>query len=254
MSKAPPWLTTRAIAHRGLHGSTTGLIENTLAAFEAAIARGFGIECDVQLTQDEEAVVFHDFSLQRLTPESGDVKDRPLTALQTVPITGSGETIPSLAQALAHISGRTPLFIEVKSKFDGDVRLADTVADCLSAYQGPAAVMSFDPKIVDRFRQRRTGRPVGMVAAKMSYAHWGYLPWRRRLILGALVHKVAFASDFIAYDQKSLPALAPLAHKYLGGRPLLSWTVKSRQTDKRIAPYVNQIIFEEFDPHGAEFG
>lgn len=254
MSKVPAWLTTRAIAHRGLHGSQTGLVENTLGAFDAAIERGFSIECDVQLTADDEAIVFHDFTLQRLTPQTGAVRDLPLGELIDIPITGSGGTIPSLAQMLAHIAGRTPLFIEIKSKFNGETTLADTVADCLSAYHGPAAVMSFDPKIMDRFRTRRTGHPTGVVAAKMSYAHWGDLPLSQRIKLGALFHRAAFAADFIAYDQKSLPALAPLAHKVLARKALVSWTVKSQQTARRISPYVDQIIFEEFDPHGAEFG
>ena len=64
---APEWLVARPIAHRGLHDPAAGLIENTLAAADAAIAGGYAIECDVQDTADGEAVVFHDFTLDRLT-------------------------------------------------------------------------------------------------------------------------------------------------------------------------------------------
>ena len=56
---APAWLTARPIAHRGLHARDTGIVENTLSAAQAAIERGFSIECDVQLSADGEAVVFH---------------------------------------------------------------------------------------------------------------------------------------------------------------------------------------------------
>ena len=49
---APDWLTARPIAHRGLHDRSRGIIENSRSAFEAAVAQGYGIECDVQLSSD----------------------------------------------------------------------------------------------------------------------------------------------------------------------------------------------------------
>src|SRR5262249_10027679 len=69
--KAPHWLIERPIAHRGLHDEAKGIIENTLAAAEAAIKNGFAIECDVQLSSDGETFVFHDRTLERLTNSSG---------------------------------------------------------------------------------------------------------------------------------------------------------------------------------------
>ncbi len=66
----PAWLTARPIAHRGYHDRGAGRVENTGAAFAAAIARDFAIECDVRLTSDEEVVVFHDGTLDRLTGEA----------------------------------------------------------------------------------------------------------------------------------------------------------------------------------------
>ena len=68
---APSWLVERPIAHRGLHDSANGVIENTLRAAEAAIAGGFAIECDIQLSADGEAIVFHDETLDRLTDATG---------------------------------------------------------------------------------------------------------------------------------------------------------------------------------------
>ena len=70
---APAWLVERPIAHRGLHDAAKGVIENTLRAAEAAIAGGFAIECDIQLSSDGEAIVFHDETLDRLTDASGPV-------------------------------------------------------------------------------------------------------------------------------------------------------------------------------------
>ncbi len=61
------WLIERPVAHRGLHDAQKGIIENTPSAFAAAIAGGYGIECDVQVTADGEAMVHHDEALGRLT-------------------------------------------------------------------------------------------------------------------------------------------------------------------------------------------
>ena len=94
----PSWLVAKPIAHRGLHNKAEGIIENTLAAAEAAIVHGFPIECDVQLTADGEAVVFHDFDLGRLTGREGLLVDRNLADLTGIAISGStkGDRIPSL--------------------------------------------------------------------------------------------------------------------------------------------------------------
>ena len=84
----PGWLTARPIAHRGLHDRAAGVIENSPSAALAAIDKGFAIECDVQLSADGEAVVFHDFELDRLTGEAGRVRDRSaaeLAALAIIP-------------------------------------------------------------------------------------------------------------------------------------------------------------------------
>ena len=53
------WLGGCEYAHRGLHGP--GAPENSLSAFAEAISRGMGIECDVQKSADERAMVFHDW-------------------------------------------------------------------------------------------------------------------------------------------------------------------------------------------------
>ncbi|PIK72503.1 glycerophosphodiester phosphodiesterase, partial [Methylobacterium frigidaeris] len=73
---APGWLIARPIAHRGLHDRAAGIPENTIAAAEAAIVGGYAIECDVQLSRDGEAMVFHDAGLGRLTGADGLVRER----------------------------------------------------------------------------------------------------------------------------------------------------------------------------------
>src|SRR5690606_10721371 len=63
----------RPIAHRGLHDISLGRIENTAPAFEAAIAAGFGIECDLRPARDGTPFVFHDRTLDRLVDATGPI-------------------------------------------------------------------------------------------------------------------------------------------------------------------------------------
>lgn len=87
------WLIARPIAHRGLHDSSAGIVENTPSAFAAAIAGNYAIECDIQLTADGESVVFHDGTLDRLTTEKGAVNRRSHSELQRVEIKGTTDKI-----------------------------------------------------------------------------------------------------------------------------------------------------------------
>jgi len=95
---AVAWLTARPIAHRGYHDRRAGIVENTLSAAAAAIAKSFAIECDLQLSVDGEAIVFHDETLDRLSQATGPVRVRPLAALQAIPLRGTADRIPTLAE------------------------------------------------------------------------------------------------------------------------------------------------------------
>jgi len=250
MPNTPHWLTARPIAHRGLHDQTQGLVENTIPAFDAAIERGFAIELDVQLTADNDAVVFHDHTLNRLTGETGSVVARACQDLQKIDVIGAGTKIPSLAKVLAHVDGRTPLIVELKSRFDRELALADAVAGAIAAYPGPLALMSFDPTLISHLHKHNTGRPLGVVAASMGYEHWGELSIWKRFQYGALLHGPGLWCDFVSYSQANLPALSPWLAKAFGQKALLCWTVKDVQTAKRVARHVDAITFEGFDPYG----
>ncbi len=169
---APAWLTARPIAHRGLHDAAKGLAENSIGAAEAAIAGGFAIECDVQLSRDGEAMVFHDDNLRRLTRARGALAERNVAELQTLALRDGGERIPTLPQFLARIGSRTPLICELKSAFDGDMRLAERVAEIAGPYAGPLALKSFDPAVIAHLRARHDGlAPLGIVA-EADYKGW----------------------------------------------------------------------------------
>jgi glycerophosphoryl diester phosphodiesterase len=216
------WLRGAFFAHRGLHGGGLGgdVPENSLAAFRDAMARGFGIECDVQLTADDEAVVFHDFTLDRMTTEHGAVIDRTAAALGAISLAGGAGTIPSLHSLLKAIDGRRPLLIELKSRRGWPIaRLCWAVQRVLLGYRGPLAVMSFDPRAPAWFARHASQTPRGLIVSEEGGK--GARQTMQRHI--ALWHA---RPDFLAYDIRDLPSPFAAAQRQRG-IPVASWTVRS---------------------------
>src|SRR6201991_1306471 len=113
--RAPDWLTARPVAHRGLHDRARGIVENMPGAALAAIEGHFGIECDIQLTADGEAMVHHDDTLGRLTEGSGALLGLTASDLKAVKFRDTSEQMMSLADLCTLVNGRVPIVIEVKS-------------------------------------------------------------------------------------------------------------------------------------------
>jgi glycerophosphoryl diester phosphodiesterase len=130
------------------------------------------------------------------------------------------------------VAGRATLVLELKSRFDGDLRLARRAAAVLADYAGPVAVMSFDPALVEAVRAAAPGLTRGIVAERM--------PPLARLLLAR--------PQFVAYRIKNLPALAPLMARWLFGLPLLTWTVRSDADRICAGRWADQMIFEGFRP------
>lgn len=244
---APGWLTASPIAHRGFHDADARYLENTVAAAEAAISRGFAVECDLRVTADGEAMVFHDESLDRLTGRAGRVDQTTGADIAATPLTGTGDRIPTLAAFLNAIAGRVPVFIELKSNFDGDQRLARRTAEVLANYDGPAAVMSFDPSQVRAMRSLAPDRPRGLVCGRFEASRFPRLSFLRRLSLRYLLTAPWFGLSFIACNIDYLPATVPLAFKRLG-IPLVTWTVRTPVHRRKAQQFADQVIFERFDP------
>ena len=247
---APDWLVGRPIAHRGLHDRAAGVIENSLSAARAAIAGGFAIECDVQLTADGEAVVFHDFALDRLTGASGPVAGRSAAELGAIALSGSaGDRIPTLGALLATVGGRVPLICEVKSRFDGDMRLANRVLAVAAGHAGPLAVKSFDPAVVTHLRACAMPNPLGIVAeASYGDPEWAALAPERRADLAALSHVGDTRPDFLSWRVHDLPHAAPALFRAALGRPVMVWTVRTADQRQRAARWADQMVFEGFAP------
>jgi glycerophosphoryl diester phosphodiesterase len=242
------WLTAQPIAHRAFHNAAERRIENTMSAVKAAIERGFAIEVDLQLSGDDEPVLFHDDTLDRLTEATGRLDRMALSALRNIRFRGGDDRIPTLDELLEEVAGRVPLVLELKSSWTGDRRLERHVAETLGDYAGPAAVMSFDPASMRAMRYLLPHIPRGLIADRFSEEDWPEIPAVYRFALRNLFAASYTAPNFIAYGVHALPASAPLMLKHIFNLPLLTWTVRTAE-DRAVAKrWASQMIFEGFDP------
>ena len=243
------WLTARPMAHRGLHDVVAGAVENTASAFVAAIAGGYGIECDLQISADGEAMVHHDDVLGRLTEGSGRICDMTAAALKAVRFKTTSDRMLTLPDLCALVAGRTALVIELKGRFDSDRRLVERAAAVLTSYPGPAAVMSFDPALIKAMRASAPDLPRGIVAERhYGQDEWGPLPPSEKRSMAHLLHIPYTRPHFIAYAVRDLPTVATTIARNILRMPLLTWTVRSEDDRRRAQRYADQIIFEGWRP------
>jgi glycerophosphoryl diester phosphodiesterase len=226
-------LFAKPFAHRGLHGP--GRVENSPAAFRAAIRAGHGIELDVQASGDGEAIVFHDYDLERLTGAEGRLADMAADAITAVRLSGNDEAIPTLPEALALIGGRAPLLIELKSPGRRVGALSRAVAGALAGYDGPVAVMSFNPEIGRWFARNAPEVLRGLVVTEEGRPARGRL--KRRLSLWRS------RADFLAYDVRDLPS-AFVAAARARGMKVGTWTVRTEAQRETAMAHADQLIHE----------
>jgi glycerophosphoryl diester phosphodiesterase len=243
------WLTAKPIAHRGLHDAANGIIENTAGAVQAALAAGYGVEVDLQISADGEAMVYHDAVLGRITEGESRLDQLTSAQLKRVKFRESAERMLTLAELCDLIGGRAVLLPELKSRFDGDDRLAARVAALLSGHKGPVAPMSFDPVQLQILRQKAPKLPRGVVAAQYKpHPYWDQMPPRLRYGMGSLLPSVPARPQFVAYMNDNLPALAPWLARHILCLPLIAWVVRTQAQRQLAARYADQVIFEGFRP------
>lgn len=242
------WITARPVAHRGLHDAARGIIENSGSAMDEAVAAGYPIELDLQASADGEAMVFHDFTLDRLTAVRGAVSAQSAADLGRITLRGSADPILTLPQLLERVAGRVPLFIEIKSAFSGDTSLAARAAEIVDGYHGAAALMSFDPDMVAQVRAKAPGIVRGIIAqGSYSGAHWPGMDTARAQVLADMDHRAITGFQFINYRLADLDRPAVQAAR-AAGMPVLTWTVRSAADAHRAKAGADQIVFEGFRP------
>ncbi|WP_435139607.1 glycerophosphodiester phosphodiesterase family protein [Pseudopelagicola sp. nBUS_19] len=240
---------TVPLAHRALHDITDGRPENSRAAIRAALALGYGIEIDLQLSQDGEAMVFHDYDLGRLTGETGPVRQRTATELSDIMLSGGEEGVPTLSEVLTMVDGQVPVLVELKDQ-DGalgpDVGILETAAaQAADGYEGPLAYMSFNPESVAAMARVAPNVPRGLVTESFPAGEWSLIKAVVRNRLREIPDYDRVGASFISHQASDLNRSRVLELKSTGAH-ILCWTVRSPKVEAEARKIADNVTFEGY--------
>lgn len=225
-------------AHRGLH--TKEIPENSLAAFRNAVDHGHGMELDVQLSRDGEVMVFHDYTLIRMTGDERKLSELTATELRELTLNGTDEKIPYLKEVLELVDGKVPLLIELKGE-STDTSLCPKVCEILDKYEGAYLIESFNPMLLAWLKKNRKNVLRGILTTKSSRERGLSI---LNFLLDSMMLNVLSRPDFVAYDRR-YNKFSVSACKRLFSLPGFIWTVRGREELEGLAKEDN-IIFEGF--------
>lgn len=227
-------------AHRGLFDNLTEAPENSLAAFQKAVEAGYGIELDVQLSKDGIPVVFHDKTLKRMCGVEGLVWEYTLEELKSLRLAQSKERIPTFAEALEVIGGRTPIIVEYKlDKVQTEVcEKADAL---LKNYGGLYCIECFHPLAVLWYKQNRPD----IVRGQLSREFWKDEKYKAPIytMMSFLLSNVATRPDFIAYNHSDASNLSRNLCRMMGALSV-AWTIKNQDDYKKAKDKFDLFIFD----------
>jgi glycerophosphoryl diester phosphodiesterase len=231
------------VAHRGLW-IRGGAPENSLAAFQAACEAGYGVELDVHLSSDGEAMVFHDEDLKRMTGVEGKLQDRTAADLAELRLAGSDETIPTLRETLALIGRRAMVHIELKTPYGKVGPLEQRVHELLIDHAGPTCVIGFNPYSHAWYADRFPGVLRGLDS--YDYKQAPNMNEAQRESFARLEHVSIARPHFLALHIGMLPD--PRAAKFReDGMPVVAWTVREPGQWDAVKDHCDNLIFEGFE-------
>ncbi|WP_170762761.1 glycerophosphodiester phosphodiesterase family protein [Ruegeria lacuscaerulensis] len=242
----------RPIAHRALHDISDNRPENGRAAIRAAIDAGYGIEIDLQMTSDNRAMVFHDYDMTRLTGQSGPIRQVTSAQAQATSLLYADDGIPTLDEVLDMVAGKVPLLIEFKDQ-DGAMGLdvgplEQDAVRALQGYDGPVALMSFNPNSVAELARLAPHLPRGIVTGSYQ-PKVELLPRKVCDHLRDIPDFDRVGASFISHEVHDLtrPRVVELKAR---GVPILCWTVRSPEQEAEARKIADNVTFEGYlAPH-----
>ncbi len=236
-------------AHRGFFDTGKGIPENSMPAFRRAVAAGYCIELDVQLSKDGIPVVFHDFTLKRMTGRPGRVCDYTAEELSGFYLDSTSYTIPLFSDVLDLVHGETPLLVEIKSE-GTNMEVCRKADALLRSYQGTYCIESFNPLVLLWYRRHHPQ----ILRGQLSDRFLAQPQYRKvRLVLPCLALQNMMLDflarpDFIAYNCRYGQNISRRLIRRLFGGKSAAYTIKSGRDFKEAKPHFDAFIFDSFDP------
>ena len=233
-------------AHRGLHGH--GVPENSMAAFQAALEHGYGIELDVHLLKDGNLAVMHDSLLNRTTGQAGRIEDLTTEDLKNYRLEGTEETIPEFMDLLTLYNGKAPLIIELKPADGNHAALTESACRMMDTYKGPFCMESFDPRCVIWLKKNRPDIIRGQLTENYFKSKSDLPDWLKFALKHCLSNFLT-VPDFVAYkfaDRNSTVSVKLC--KKLWKAKTVTWTLKSMEEFNTAVKEDFIPIFEGFEP------
>lgn len=248
-------------AHRGLHDNQSDHPENSMAAFERAVKKGYGIELDVHLTKDKKLVVTHDHVLTRICKEyfqSEEFKKNPnprvldlkieeldYKEFKLLPIYTSKETIPLFQDVLKLVKGRIPLIVEIKCECKS-AEITKAVTKMLEHYKGEYCIESFHPLVLKWLRKNKPEIMRGQLATdyRRGKEEGSKI---RNFLLNTMVLNLITKPDFIAYNHKYSRNIFFRFYTKVCKIPAFAWTIRSKEELEHARKNFEKFIFEGFE-------
>ncbi|MBN2129797.1 MAG: hypothetical protein JW741_09885 [Sedimentisphaerales bacterium] len=237
------WLMDRPIAHRGLHDGEV-VPENSMVAFEAAVAASTPIELDVHLLADGKLAVFHDESLERLTDANGRLEEKTSDDIKPLRLRGTDQRIPLLEEVLDLVGKSVPILVDTKGRRIGG-KLEASLFRILEASACTYAIESFNPFSLRWFKRHAPHVPRGQLSGDFRDAE---APYHQKFLLKRYYLNFLSAPDFLAYDLRCLPNRFVERERDRRGIPLLAWTVRTNEELARASELADNVIFEDIRP------
>ncbi len=232
-------------AHRGLH--SPGIPENSMAAFRAAKAAGYGIELDVHLMKDDNLAVIHDASLKRTAGECILIEDLTVADLEHYFLEGTQERIPLLSQVLDLFQGEAPIIVELKSERNNYAELCQKACQMLQKYSGPYCMESFDPRCIAWLKRNQRNVIRGQLTENFFRSN-SNLPWIVKFAMRHQLLNIFTRPDFVAYRFSDRKTVSNFLCRKIWGVQGVTWTLRTKE-DFDIACREGWLpIFENFKP------
>ena len=225
------WLTDNLIAHRGLHSETVP--ENTMAAFEAAIEAGYIIECDAQLTKDNQVVIHYDTNLSRMLGLDKKIGEVTYAELQNYTILGTDQKVPLLSDVLDLVNDQVPILVEIKNDLAVGA-LEGAMVEVLKDYDGRFAVTAFNPYSLEYFKKKAPDMIRGQVSGHFIQTPEEIargdkpLVWYKKFMLSNLLMNFTSKPNFIIYEVNKTSFLRIMSIKMMNV-PLVGYTIDNKE-------------------------